>query len=173
MKVPDLDNLVETFIPVAFSTDSPWNDYADIVRTKVKGTISKLTAQGIIGWWSFLRHDHSSGVPTNLIDGPEWIHLRLESLCTQEELISAIPEFCLRPRVMPGPDRRSLDAIKASDLLASDVSLAWWRLGCSSEFFLDSLCMFPPDRPVPVSALRQIFHYSFNQFAAFALGFRE
>lgn len=174
MNNPNLDRIVETFIlaPGVEQADW-WTQYVDFLRTDVRKVISDLKNKKMLGWYSFLLHNRDSGVPTPPDDNRPYIHLRLESMVPINELIGALPAYCVMTRHMQRPDPPSLDTINLNTLKDGRVEEGWRVLGESSEWVLNMLQAHQPAEPVPAQNVGQFLHYLVNQLQAQMLGFRE
>ena len=165
MRTPELSRLVETFIRVGEQTDLSPDRYFHLLRTEVAPLVCTLRERKLVGWFSFLVHDCSSGVPTTPDDRAVYLHLRLELLpeVTFDTLRNVLPPICILTRTAAPVDERSLSPADHKALVAPEVATGWALFGASSEWALDFACAHRDDRSLPVQNLRQFLHYLGNQ----------
>lgn len=169
MNTPNLHTIIEPFIRIDYSekasADANWQNYIDLLRSRVAPLIRVLTAAGSITWYSFLVHDRKSGVPTKKRDKGFYVHLRmsLSASADEDSFIRDLPEYCLMTRKMQMPDTPSLDTVDISCLNGSNVEHGWRILGESSEWVLRLLDSHDQSKPVPQNNVAQFLHYLGNQ----------
>ncbi len=169
MNTPDLNSIIETFIRIDYSekasADASWQNYIDLLRSRVAPLIRALTAAGSITWYSFLVHDRKSGVPTRKSDKGIYLHLRMSLAASvdRDVFIRSLPEYCFMSRKMQVPDPPSLDTVDISCLNGANVEHGWRILGESSEWVLRLLDSHDPNKPVPQDNVEQFLHYLGNQ----------
>ncbi len=163
MRTPDLSRLVETFVLVG--TEPSPDRHFRMLRTIVAPVLRDLRDGNLIGWFSFLVHDHNSGVPTTPNDTAAYLHLRFERMpgIDFDTLPAALPEFCVFSRPVSTVDERSLHPADHTALVAPEVATGWALFGASSEWALDFPCAHRNDRSLPVNNLCQFLHYLGNQ----------
>lgn len=167
MKEPRLDRMVETFIPITVSADATpirqWQDYLDLLRTKVCPLVRALQERRLVDWYSFLVHRKGTGVPTKESDQGLYIHLRLElpEGVNQNALLSELPAFCEKTQI-PEPPRPELDECDIRAFKDQKVEYGWRVLGEGSEWILRMLESHDPKVPIPPQNVSQFLHYIGN-----------
>lgn len=168
MKEPQLDRIVETFIPIPLDPSSTqiqiWQDYLDLLRTKVAPLVRRLQGLGTVEWFSFLVHNRHSGVPTDESDQELYVHFRFELAegANSDDLISQLPSFCKMTRMMPVPQRDRLDNNDISAFKDQKVEWGWRVLGEGSEWILRMLESHDPSVRIPPQNVAQLLHYIGN-----------
>jgi hypothetical protein len=176
--MPNVDRMVETFIPIQNSKDTGslqvWQNYLDVLRSVIAPMVRDLSRKGMINWYCFLVHDRSSGVPTSEEDDRPYVHLRvsLTQATSEAEFISQLPSFCQFSRKMSMPNPPSLDKVDIQFLVKGQVEEGWKILGESSEWVLKMLDAHDPNKPVPPQNVTQFLHYIGNQLQAEAVQIR-
>lgn len=169
MKSPNLGRVIETFIRIesreGVTAVEFWQDYLDLLRSKVAPLIGRLLDAGIINWYSFLVHNRDSGVPTGEQDSYNYVHLRVQVTDTSNEsgLIKQLPSWCLMTQKMRIPHPPSLDKVDVQSLNNGKVEQGWKALGEASEWVLNMLECHDPNKPIPVQNVGQFLHYIGNQ----------
>ena len=132
MRTPDLSRLVETFVLVG--TEPSPDRHFRMLRTIVAPVLRDLRDGNLIGWFSFLVHDHNSGVPTTPNDTAAYLHLRFERMpgIDFDTLLAALPEFCVFSRPVSTVDERSLHPADHTALVAPEVATGWALFGQSA-----------------------------------------
>jgi len=172
MKEPDLDNLIETFIQIPYGPDATqiavWQDYVDLLRTRISPLIRDLQDASLITWFAFLVHNRQSGVPTEENDQGIYVHLRLEAGpgVNIDDLVGKLPEWCTMTRKMPTPPRTKLDNCDVSFFRGGRVENGWRVLGEGSAWILSMLESHDPDKPIPPQNVSQLLHYIGNSLFA-------
>lgn len=163
MRTPDLNRLLETFIRIG--TESTHDQHFRTLRTKVAPLVHDLRSRNLVGWFSFLVHNHDSGVPTTPDDASAYLHLRFERLpgVDHNTVVAALPDYCVLTQAGPPVDERSLQPADHTAFIAPEVATGWGLFGASSEWVLDFACAHRDDRSVPSVNLRQFLHYFGNQ----------
>jgi len=176
MTTPDLNRIIETFIPIPIDSQknpiAVWQDYADLLRTTVAQIIRERREQNQIRWYSFLVHNQQSGVPTTPNDARLFVHLRMELASGVDEgvFIAKLPPTCLMAGKMQVPTPPSLDTIDITFLKNSNVSEGWKILGESSEWVLSMLDSHDTHTKVPPQNVAQFLHYIGNQLFVRTIG---
>src|SRR5262249_35060443 len=93
-----------------------WPQYLELLRREVAWLISDLKTKQMLGWYSFLLHGRSSGVPTTPDDQLVYVHLRLESLVPVGDLIRPLPGYCAITRHMHRRNPPSLNHVQIAAL---------------------------------------------------------
>ena len=174
MRTPDLTRVIETFVPLEFddgaTAGEAWRRFLDLMRKRVAPLVHALRANGTVGWYSYLIHDRTSGVPVDT-DGL-FLHLRLEVLNGRSltELMAQLPSWCEKARQMAVPDPPRLDSIDVPALRAGSVEEGWRIMGESAEWALHLIEAHDPSRVVPPQNVVQFVHYLGNQLFRAALG---
>jgi hypothetical protein len=165
MRTPDLTRLVETFIRIGRPDETTPDNHFRLLRNVVAPLVKDLRKRELIGWFSFLVHDHSSGVPTTPQDDAIYFHLRLERLPKVEfDCISrALPLRCVFTRPVGLVDERSLHPAILSALVAPELATGWALFGASSEWALDLASAHKDDQSLPIDNVAQFLHYLGNQ----------
>lgn len=159
MKAPDLASVYETFVRLPTRVD--YSGYYEFLRTEIAPLLEELTTAGIVGWYSFLLHTHSQGVPTSSDDPSFYVHLRLEapSVHSVDELIQRLPPTCLWTR-----SASNIDNPKWTHIPGTMSPSNYWRvLGEASEWVLRMIKAHTNDAPVPGRNVAQFVHYIHNQ----------
>jgi hypothetical protein len=164
--VPDLSRLIETYIRIGHPSVHLWAPYLDLLRFQVAPLVTTLRKQGHIGWYSFLVHDRTSGVPTTEGDHDCFIHLCLELVgpATLDHVVAALPRACLFTRVHGQVSPESIYPADASSFCEPQLPKAWALIGATSEWTLDFLASHQSNRPIPIQNVAQFLHYLGNQF---------
>jgi hypothetical protein len=176
--MPNVDRMVETFIPIQDSKDigslQVWQNYLDMLRSVIAPLVRDLSRKGMINWYCFLVHDRGSGVPTSEEDDRPYVHLRvsLTRATSETEFISQLPSFCHFSRKMSMPNPPSLDKVDIQFLVKGQVEEGWKILGESSEWVLKMLDAHDPNKPVPLQNVAQFLHYIGNQLLVEAVQIR-
>lgn len=169
MKSPNLGRIIETFIRIERREEAiaiqVWQDYLDLLRSKVAPLVGDLLNAGIIDWYSFLVHDRASGVPTSESDPDYYVHLRMGLTDTLNEsgLTKQLPSWCLMTQKMRIPHPPSLDGVDVQSLNSGKVEQGWKTLGEASEWVLNMLKCHDPNKPIPMLNVAQFLHYIGNQ----------
>jgi len=163
----DFSRLYETFITLP--EQGPYSDcpetyvqmYLDLLRSDVIPLINDLNSKGLISWYSFLRHDKDSGVPTQKDDENPYIHLRLELSQggTFEELKESLPTYCIMTQYC---NDREITGIKKSYLKDEAWEEAWTVIGESSRWIVTMLNSFAKDKAANIQQVAQFLHYISN-----------
>ena len=176
MRKPDLDRIVETFVPIAINPDATaiqvWQDYLDLLRTQVSPLVRQLADSGTVEWYSFLVHGRQSGVPTDESDQGYYVHLRLELAdgVQEHDLASQLPPFCKMTRKMPVPQRDRLNNNDVQAFKEQNVEWGWHVLGEGSEWILRMLESHDPNVRIPPQNVAQLLHYVGNSLLTRTVG---
>jgi hypothetical protein len=177
LTVPDLSRLVETYLRIGPPpADSRlWVVYVDLLRFRVAPLVGSLRKEQLIGWYSFLVHDRSSGVPTEEADQDLFVHLCLELLGSTsfKQLHDALPKECLFTRVHGPIDAQTISPADAGSFMQPELPRAWSLIGATSEWTLDFLVSHRGDRPIPTQNVAQFLHYLGNQLMVGAICIKE
>jgi len=167
LTVPNLTRLVETYLRIGPppAVVGLWTVYLDVLRFRVAPPIDSLRKQQLIGWYSFLVHDRSSGVPTNETDQDLFVHLCVELVGSTsfDQLSEALPKEYLFTRNHGPIDAQTIYPADAGSFVNPELPTAWSLFGATSEWTLDFLGSHRPDRPIPVQNVGQFLHYLGNQ----------
>ena len=141
MHLPDTSRIVETFIMIPSDPDPhqfSLNNF-NILRSDVSPLVRRLSDSGMTVSYSFLVHNHESGVPTSPQDPELYVHLRLEAAggISPNEIIAALPERCVMSRPMPGPHPHTMEKVDATALKNQDIRYGWGLLAKASQWILD------------------------------------
>lgn len=168
MKKPNLDKIIETFVPIPFNRSATavqlWQDYLDLLRTQISPLVRRLQDLGMIEWYSFLVHGRQSGVPTDESDQAHYVHLRLEVAdgVQESDIASQLPPFCRMTRKMPVAQRDGLDNSDVRAFKDQNVEWGWRVLGEGSEWVLRMLESHDPAMRIPPQNVAQLLHYLGN-----------
>ena len=168
MKKPNLDRIIETFIPTAVNPSATgievWQDYLDLLRKKISPLVQRLQDLGLMEWYSFLVHGQQSGVPTDESDQGLYVHLRLELAegVQEADLVSQLPPFCKMTQKMLVPQRDRLDNNDVQAFKEQNVEWGWRVLGEGSEWVLRMLESHDPAVQIPPQNVAQLLHYLGN-----------
>lgn len=169
MKSPNLKRVIETFIRIEISNRTTsiqvWQDYLNLLRSKVAPLVRHLLDAEIIDWYSFLVHNRDSGVPTSEDDHGVYVHLRmgLTDTSSESELLDQLSSICQMTRKMTVPTPPSLDRVDIRTLKNDKAEQGWRVLGEASEWVLQMLNSHDPNKPVPPQNVAQFLHYIGNQ----------
>ncbi len=173
MRRPTLSRFAETFIaiPTPPTALAIWQGYLDLLRFKPP-LVRRLLANRTIVWYSFLVHDHTSGVPAPAT-GPH-VHLRVQlgPRVRLPQFQKHLPTFCVMTQMVRQPIPVTLDSVDVTALKGSDVANGWGVLGESCEWVLGMLAAHDRKKPVPVQNVEQFLHYVGNQLLVSAVGIR-
>lgn len=156
MDVPNLNRIVETYIPVV-NLDLAL--YLGQLRRDVLRPIRNLQANSQLRWFSFLLHG-TRHVPDSVSDSGFLIHIRLEPATgiDIQQFISGLPSHFQKPRhVNP---LSNISGLEGSDLHDNDWSLAWRLLGECSEWILTLLETH--DKGPTLQQIIQFLHFFTN-----------
>ncbi len=149
MGEPDLSRIVESFVRVGPADEPHGWQHLVLLRTVVGPVVKELRAKGLIGWFSFLIHSGSNGVPTQSSDRDTFWHLRMELLhgCDLAALLCELPGTF---EMTQQADRALLEAMSVPDpdLLVAGIGGAWRILGDQSALVLNMLDAYRVDAPV-------------------------
>lgn len=161
MKVPNLNRIVETDIPVKSLGQ---DDYLAQVRSDVLPHIRKLQTAGHLEWFSFLIHPASQVAGRDRNDKTPVFHLRLEptSGLGINEFIQLLPAHFRDPHPVNLAEISELDC---SLLLDGDWAQAWRVVGESSEWVL---CLVETHKNnIPPKQSVKFLHYITNALGLF------
>lgn len=146
MRAPDLNRVWETFVRIGPPETLSSGRHFDTLRTRVAPVITALHANNLIGWYSFLIHGQSSGVPTHAEDRDAFWHIRLEVMppSNHETLLAALPADFEMTRHVARGDLQEIAGLTSSKL-RTDISDAWRILGEQSEWLLRLLAAYRDD----------------------------
>lgn len=135
------------------------------LRDQVLPLVRKLESPySYLEWFSFLVHDHASGVPTTADDKRCYIHLRLKlRKFKRREVIPSMPRLLSDPWQMTRKVDLSRE-IAGVDSKVLDVDEAWSQLGKQSAWLLSFIEAQDPkaDGLQLVRHVRQFLHYWAN-----------
>jgi hypothetical protein len=167
LTLPNLSRLAETYIRIApqSSGSGLWAPYVDLLRLHVAPLVVDLRKAGLVGWFSFLVHDRTSGVPTAAGDDDAFVHLRFELVgsTTLDQLASSLPEICMFTRAHGPITPESILPADFHALRAPELPHAWALFGASSEWTLDFVTSHRDGQPIPLQNVAQFLHYLGNQ----------
>lgn len=126
--------------------------------------ISVLRQNGAIEWYSFLRHDRDSGVPTTADDGCAYFHVRIafaEDVDPESVLVS-LPDYCTMTRKIRIEQIHRIADIDRTLLKNEDIGEAWRIIGEQSECVLNMLTIHKPDVDIPAIQMAQFLHFFAN-----------
>jgi len=157
MKIPNLDCIVDTYIPTSIDDQGA---YLEQLRREVLPYIRKLQADRLLGWYAFLIHGPEMLEGREELDGKPYIHLRLEPSSAKEvgELIKALPDHFRKPVQVALANIGGLDS---SCLRDHNWAYAWKLHGEASEWVL-GLLECHGGYSVPVQQQLQFLHYITN-----------
>jgi hypothetical protein len=175
MSGPDLSRIVETFIRADFGGSTrieAWQAYLRQLQTAVGPMIDDIRRRGLVRWYSFLVHDHRSGVPTLPDDNAAYIHIRLEMIPGVDiaALLAALPAECQFSRRVAPIDLGAMDSADVSALKDGNALGAWRLLGLGSEWALQLVREHKPGLPIPPENVAQLLHYICNQLQSRMVG---
>ena len=132
MKVPNLNRIVDTYVPVS-SNDFP--AYLEQLRRDVLPYICRLQSDGRLRWFSFLLHEarHLDGREPE--DGRLFLHLRLERATDLgvQDFFDLLPKHFLKPNEKTFKEIEGLDGSVYRD----DNPANGWKIhGAASEWVI-------------------------------------
>jgi hypothetical protein len=130
MNVPNLDRIVETYVPV-----TPGSEVL-VLRSIVLPSIRELQELGQLRWFAFLLHPLSQVAGHGAQEEDLVIHLRLEPSdgADLESFVEHLPQTFLEPRhIAP---LGNMAGVQQEQLRNADWAQAWRMLGESSEWVL-------------------------------------
>lgn len=163
--VPDLSLVLETFVRICPSDEPHRWRHLELLRSDIAPLVAKLRTMRLVGWFSFLIHDHNNGVPAGPDDRDIFWHLRLEMLpgVTVAAVEKELPSTC---EMTQPADPEVLLAMSVPDasLLCGGIGAAWELLGEQSEWLLRVLAAYQDDAAVSdlLPAIDQYLHYFAN-----------
>jgi hypothetical protein len=159
MNLPDLNRIVDTFVPADARGPEDFEPHIEQLRRDVLVPVRSLQKQNRLNWFGFLLHDASAlGLAP---DSRVYIHIWLEpsSGWTLEDFAAQLPAHFQRPRT--GVYLHDIAGVEQSSLQNHDWSYAWHMLGVSSEWVLALLENHGPNSFSRAQAL-QFLHFSRN-----------
>lgn len=155
MEIPDLNRIVDTFIPIS---DLNMDAYLVQLRQQVIPHIRKLQQEDKLRWYSFLIHGSDMlGGRTPPMDRNLYIHLRLEPKpeVDIDAFIAQLPDHFRQPQLCP---LKEIAGINASIIRDQDWAIAWKIHGEASEWVV-TLLEGHANNPVPIQQIIQFMHF--------------
>jgi hypothetical protein len=170
MNAPDLSQIVETFIPIAWnssgSLQANLQGYYRLLAIDVGQLISDRRKGKEILWYSFLVHDRRSGdIPIPESDRRSFVHLRFELApnVKEKEFIANLPSVCLYSRKVDPSKLIAMTGVRTEFLPGERIEEGWRVLGETSEWALSRLGVDLSDANELDKNTGQFLHYLENQ----------
>lgn len=163
MKIPNLNNVWETYIKITSNTD-----HIQLIRDKVSPLIAQLKDDGVIGWFCFLKHKSRIEGDTN-----RYIHLRFEIVNGVDEknvVRNLLPDYCekeMTNNFMDVQDPDEISGIDKSLLIDEQIEYGWRIIGEGSEWILNMLSIHKEEEKITTEQIGQFFHFFHNSNMVF------